>query len=64
MGIEEAISTRPTVSNTSSGMGRTRGRRCNGVAQLEQSGINPLGGCNTKAGLQQPDGQRKRGIDR
>ena len=58
MGIEEATSTSPTVINTSMRMGRTRGGRCNGVAQLAQSGTTPLGGCNTKAGPQQQEGQR------
>ena len=57
MGTEEATSTPPTVSNTQRN-GPDQGLTLDGVAQLEQSGTTPLGGCNTKAGPQQQEGQR------
>ena len=63
MGIEEATSTPPTVSNPAAEWAGP-GADAASVAQLEQSGTTPLGGCNTKAGPQQQEGQRLRGIDR
>ena len=62
-GIEDATKTLPTARSTMSGIALTKGCFSIGVSQLEQIGIAPFGGCKTKAGPQQHEGQRYRGID-
>ena len=58
MGIEDAISTLPTVIRISKGTGRTNGCRSITAPHREQTGIAPFGGLSTIAGPQQQDEQR------